>query len=145
MSFEEKHRWVYLGVTAVTYLAYLAIVLWRAQGTPIAEVPYAWPMIGAIGVTIVATIVGSILAAIAAFRAGERRFEPDERDASIHRYGEVIGYAAYSVGILGALLLTMAEVEHFWIGNAIYLAFVLAALISTVMKLVAYRRGFQQW
>ncbi len=142
MSFQEKWRWVYLGVAAVTNLAYVAIILGRAQGTPITEVSYAWPMIGAIGVTIVATIGGSILAAIAEYRAGERRFEPDERDAGIHRHGEAIGYAVFSVGILGALGLTMAEVAHFWIGNAIYLTGVLVSLISNAVKIVAYRRGF---
>ena len=142
MSFQEKWRWIYLGVAVVTNLAYVAIVLGRARGTPITEVSYAWPMIGAIGVTIVATIVGSILAAIAEYRAGERRFEPDERDAGIHRYGEAIGYAVFSIGILGALGLTMAEVAHFWIGNAIYLTGVLVSLISNAVKIVAYRRGF---
>ncbi|MCH8844710.1 MAG: hypothetical protein IID61_17240, partial [SAR324 cluster bacterium] len=81
MSFQEKFRWVYLGVAVVTNLGYIAIILGRAQSTPITEVSYAWPMIGAIGVTIVATIVGSILAAIAEYRAGGRRFEADERDA----------------------------------------------------------------
>ncbi len=142
MSFAEKRSWVYLGVTAVTYLAYFAIILGRAQGTSITEVPYAWPMLWSIGLTIVATIVGSILAAIPAPRDAGKR---DERDAGIHRYGDVIGYSAFSVGIFGALGLTMAEVAHFWIGNAIYLSFVMAAQISTALKLVAYRRGFPSW
>ena len=142
MSFQEKFRWVYLGVAVVTNLAYVAIILGRAQDTPITEVSYAWPMIGAIVVTIVATIAGSILAAITEFRAGERRFEADERDAGIHRHGEAIGYAVLSVGLLGALGLTMAEAAHFWIGNAIYLTGVLVSLFSTALKLVAYRRGF---
>ena len=142
MSFQEKWRWIYLGVAVVTNLAYVAIIVGRAQGTPITEVSYALPMIGAIVVTIVATIAGSILAAIAEYRAGERKFEPDERDTGIHRHGEAIGYAVFSVGILGALGLTMAEVAHFWIGNAIYLTGVLVSLISTAVKLVAYRRGF---
>ncbi len=142
MSFQEKFRWVYLGVAVVTNLAYVAIILGRAQGTPITEVSYVWPMIGAIGVTIVATIAGSILAAIVEFRAGERRFEADERDAGIHRRGEAIGYAVLSVGLLGALGLTMAEAAHFWIGNAIYLTGVLVSLISNAVKIVAYRRGF---
>ena len=75
MSFQEKFRWVYMGVAVVTNLVYVAIILGRAQNTPITEVSYAWPMIGAIGVTIVATIAGSILVAIVGFRAGERRFE----------------------------------------------------------------------
>ena len=142
MSFQEKFRWVYLGVAVVTNLGYIAIILGRAQSTPITEVSYAWPMIGAIGVTIVATIVGSILAAIAEYRAGGRRFEADERDAGIHRHGEAIGYAVLSVGILGALGLTMAEVAHFWIGNAIYLTGVVVSLFINALKLAAYRRGF---
>ncbi len=139
MSWEEKRNWVFLVVTAVTYLAYVAIILGRAQGTPITEVPYGWPILWAIGAWIVATIVGSILAAIAAPKEAGKK---DERDNSIHRYGEVFGYTVFSAGILGALGLTMAEVAHFWIGNAIYLSAVLAALLSTAVKLVAYRRGF---
>ncbi len=142
MSFQEKWRWVYLGVAAVTNLAYVAIILGRAQGTPITEVSYAWPMIGAIGVTIVGTIAGSIMAAIAEYRAGERRFEPDERDVGIHRHGEAIGYAVFSVGILFPLGLTMAEVAHFWIGNAIYMTGILTSLISAAVKIAAYRRGY---
>ena len=89
-----------------------------------------------------ATVVCSILAGISSPRDAGKS---DERDASIYRYGEYIGYLVFSIGILGALGLTMAKFAHFWIGNAIYLAFVLAALISTTVKLVAYRRGFQQW
>ena len=142
MSFQEKIRWVYLGVAAVTNLAYVAIILGRAQGTPITEVSYAWPMIGAIGVTIVATIVVVIVAAIVGFGAGERRFEADERDAGIHRYGEAIGNTVFSVGILLPLGLTMAEAAHFWIGNAIYLTGTLTSLISAAVKIAAYRRGY---
>ena len=38
-------------------------------------------------------------------------------------------------------LLTLAEFDYFWIANAMYFAFVLSALIGSVVKLVAYRRG----
>ena len=142
MSFVEKRNWIYAAVIAVSYAIYVVIILGRAQGTPIAEVPYAATMFWTIGGAIVATIVCSILAGIFSPRDAGKS---DERDASIYRYGEYIGYLVFSIGILGALGLTMAKFAHFWIGNAIYLAFVLAALISTTVKLVAYRRGFQQW
>ena len=39
------------------------------------------------------------------------------------------------------LLLTMAEVDYFWIANSLYLAFIIAAVVGAVVKLVAYRRG----
>ena len=38
-------------------------------------------------------------------------------------------------------VLTLAEVDWFWIANAMYLAFVTAAVVGAAVKLVAYRRG----
>jgi hypothetical protein len=35
----------------------------------------------------------------------------------------------------------LAESESFWIANAMYLAFVLSAFTSSVVKVVAHRRG----
>jgi hypothetical protein len=39
----------------------------------------------------------------------------------------------------------MAEVPHFWIANAVYLAFTLSAILGSVARIFAYRRGFQPW
>jgi hypothetical protein len=47
-----------------------------------------------------------------------------------------------SIAAIVPLALAMAEVEHFWIAHALYLAFVLAALTSAAVKIVAYRRGW---
>ena len=41
--------------------------------------------------------------------------------------------------------MSMAELNHFWIANAIYLAFGLSSLLGSAAKIVAYRRGFQPW
>jgi hypothetical protein len=38
--------------------------------------------------------------------------------------------------------LTLLEADYFWIANAMYAAFALSALVSTPVRLVAYRRGF---
>jgi hypothetical protein len=46
-----------------------------------------------------------------------------------------------SIAAIVPLALAMAEVAHFWIANALYLAFVLAALASSIVKIVSYRRG----
>jgi len=53
-----------------------------------------------------------------------------------------VGYYVSSVGVVGAMALTMLEYEYFWIANALYVSFVLASLVSATVKLVAYRRGF---
>jgi hypothetical protein len=44
--------------------------------------------------------------------------------------------------MVGVLALTMLEYEYFWIASALYLSFVVGTLVSSVVKLVAYRRGF---
>ena len=45
------------------------------------------------------------------------------------------------MGMIVPFVLAVAEVDYFWIANAIYLAFALATLVGTSVKLVAYRRG----
>ena len=58
------------------------------------------------------------------------------------RRGELVGYYVSSVGVVAAMALTMLEYPYFWIANALYLGFVIAALVSAAVKLVAYRRGY---
>ncbi|KAA3614241.1 MAG: hypothetical protein DWQ01_00640 [Planctomycetota bacterium] len=142
MSFTEKLSWVLMGANLLTYLVYLGWILERPADLPLVEVEYLWPLVGALVATIVLTILGSILIAIPQAASGEDNFEPDERDTHIDRRGEMVGYVVFSVGVMGALGLTLAEVDHFWIGNAIYLSAVVATLVGTGVKLVAYRRGF---
>ena len=64
------------------------------------------------------------------------------RDKEINRRGEYVGFYVMSVAAIVPLGLAMAKIDQFWIANALYLAFVLAALASSVVKIVAYRRGF---
>jgi hypothetical protein len=57
-----------------------------------------------------------------------------------------VPYAAALLWTIGAALaMSLAELDHFWIANVIYLAFVLSAIIGSVAKIFAYRRGFQSW
>jgi hypothetical protein len=141
MSFEERNTWIYAAVSLVAYGAYVAIILGRAQGVPLAEVPYVGTMLWTIGAAIVASIVGRIVVAAAWPKDADKK---DERDREIHRFGEYVGQSSVAVGAVAALILAMAKVDQFWIANAIYLAFVLSALLSSTAKLVAYRRG-QPW
>ena len=142
MSFEEKNTWVYALVSVVAFAAYLVTILGRAQGIPVSEVPYVGAMLWSIGAAIVASIVGRIVIAVVWPRDADRT---DQRDKEIYRFGEYVGQWLVVIGAAVALLLAMAEVDHFWIANELYLAFVLAALLSSAAKLVAYRRGFQLW
>ena len=138
MSYEEKGSWVYLLVTAVTYAAYVLIILGRAQGGALAEVDYVPTMLGTIGVAIALTIVGRIAIEIA---KPSDSYKTDVRDRDIGRFGEYVGGTVLALGMLVPFGLAMAEADHFWIANAIYLVFAVSALIGTTIKLVAYRRG----
>ncbi|MFC6021300.1 hypothetical protein ACFP2T_34635 [Plantactinospora solaniradicis] len=139
MSSEEKQSWIYALVAVVVPLVYFATVLSKVPGTDVATIGYVWPMFTAIGVGIGANIVLNITAAIISPREAGRT---DERDRQINRRGEHVGFYVMSVAAIVPLGLAMARIDQFWIANALYLAFVLAALTSSVVKIVAYRRGF---
>ena len=62
---------------------------------------------------------------------------------------DVLGYllaqfagAVLGIGMVVPFVLTLAEFEYFWIANAMYLVYVLQAIVGAIIKLVAYRRGF---
>lgn len=143
MAFQEKRAWI-MGVVAVAgYAVYLALVLGRAgDGVPLAQVPYVAPLLWTVGGAIAASILLSI--AVAAASPGEADAK-DQRDKEIGRVGELAGQSFLVLGAVGALILSMAGADRFWISNAIYLGFVLSAVLGSVVKLAAYRWGFQSW
>ena len=88
---------------------------------------------------IVGTVVGRI--AIEIVRPSESQAE-DVRDREIGRFGEYVAGIVLGLGMVGPFILALVEADHFWIANAIYLVFVAQAMVGSVIKLIAYRRGF---
>jgi len=150
MPFEEKVTWVSLVVAVVVPAAYFAIMLGRLGDVSAADISYQWPLLIAIGASVVLTIVGSILAGIGSGISAELHGRSaagdidrkDERDKQISRHGDLIGFSVSSAGMVGVLALTMLEYEYFWIASALYLSFVVGTLVGSVVKIAAYRRGF---
>ena len=150
MPFEEKITWVNAVVAVVVPVVYFAIMLGRLGDVSAADISFQWPLLSAIGASVVLTIVGSILAGIGTGISAELRGRSasddidrkDERDKTISRHGDLIGYYVASAGMVGVLALTMLQYEYFWIANALYLSFVVATLVASLVKLVAYHRGF---
>ena len=147
MSSEERGQWVYLVVFGVTYFAYLVITVGQLSQTAPADIDYAPTMLATIGVGIGLAIVGRIAVEIAsgisARMAGhDEALEADVRDRDIGRFGEYVAGTILGVGMIVPFVLTLAASDYFWIANAMYLAFVLSALVGAAIKLVAYRRGF---
>ena len=150
MSFEEKFTWVSAAVSTGVAAVYFAIVLGQVRTVPVAEIAYQRPLLIAIGALIALTILGTIIVAIgtaiSAQITGSGSVDEidrkDERDADINRRGELVGYYVSSAGAVGVLALAMLRYDQFWIANALYLSFVIGAIVSAAAKLVAYRRGF---
>ena len=142
-SYEEKGTWIYLAVAIAGYSFYLSRVLPEfLAGTPVDEIDYVPVMLWTIGGAIVASIVARIVIEII---VPSESYKSDVRDKEIDRLGERVGNAFLVIGALGALVLAWIEGGYFWIANVIYLCFVLSAILSSVTKVVVYRRGVPTW
>jgi hypothetical protein len=134
MTAEERRVWILGGVAVLGYVAYLVVVA--------AGVSFKTAMLWSIGAGIVAGIALHI-AASAIWREGAG--EKDQRDREIDRFGQYVGQSMLVVGGVAALAMALAEWSYSWIANALYLAFVLSAVLGSAAKIVAYRRGFHAW
>jgi hypothetical protein len=142
MTSEEKRAWIMAVVTVVAYSAYVFIILGRSENTPLTEVSYVSTLLWTIGSAIAAAIVLHIAVTIASPKDEDQK---DQRDREIHQFGEYVGQSFVIIGGVAALAMSMAELNHFYIANVIYLAFVLSSLLGSATKLVAYRLGFHPW
>jgi drug/metabolite transporter (DMT)-like permease len=146
VSYEERGQWVYLIANVLTFGAYVMFILGRADSLPLASADYVPTMLWTIGIAIALSIAGRIVVEIAARIADEiasdsDAYTADVRDRDIGRLGEYVGGTILGIGMILPFGLALAEFDHFWIANAIYLVFAVSAFVGTIVKLVAYRRG----
>lgn len=141
MAFEEKRAWIMLVVSVCAYAVYAVIILGRTGGASLTEVPYAATLLWSVSAAIVISIVLNIIVSIASGGPAKK----DQRDREIGRLGDYIGQSFVVIGGVAALLMALAELPYFWIANAVYLAFVLSAVLGSIAKIFAYRKGFQTW
>lgn len=142
MPFEEKIVWALGSLSIVTYAVYLAVMIPRLGSNDISEVPYVDAMIWTIGGSIVVSIILSIIIAILSPKTAGKK---DQRDREINRYGEYVGQGFVVAGALAAMVMAWFELDGFWIANAVYLAFILSAILSSITKVVGYRAGLPRW
>lgn len=136
VTYDEKNSWVFLVTAVVGYATYLILLAILGAG---AYVPLLLSTVGgAIAVNILASIV-------LASTNGRDRGKRDQRDREVHAFGERIGGSFVVLGGVAALILAMFEAPWFWIANAVYLAFVLSAVVGSAARLAAYRRGMPAW
>ena len=138
MSYEEKGTWVYLVTSAGAYAVYLLIIVGRLASTPAAQVPY---------IVVLLWTAGARWSRTWRAASWSRRPAPATAAGPTCGTGTSAGSASTPAagswwpGAAAAWVMAMAKAEYFWIANVIYLGFVLWAVVGSVLKLVAYRRG----
>ena len=142
MTHQEKRAWIMLAVSAAAYAAYAAVILSRADGHPLARVPYAATLLWTVGAAIAASVAAET--ALGVVNRGESRLK-DERDRQIGTLGDHVGSSFVVIGGVAAMLMAMAGWDRFWIANVIYLCFFLSAVLGSVTKVFAYRKGLPLW
>ncbi|SDT26769.1 hypothetical protein [Actinoplanes derwentensis] len=131
MTHWERRAWVRLVVAVIGYAAYLIMVL--------SGLPYRGALLWTVGGAIVMSIVAE-----AVINSRGSRLN-DDRDREIGRLGDHVGQSFVVIGAVAAMLMAMAGWDRFWIANAIYLGFVLSAILGGVTKVVVYRRSMPEW
>jgi len=129
---------------AVSYAAYVVIILSRAGGHPLTRTPYASTLIWALAIsTILSTVAETALRTASRDSRGPRVV--DDRDRQIGRLGDYTGLTFVVIGAGAAMLMAMGGWDRFWIANVIYLSFALSVVLGGITKVIAYRKPFPQW
>lgn len=146
------------GINLTSLLTSFLVIVWYAfqilpqmgQG-PVEFIAFTQPMIIAVVIGTVLSIATTIAVSIGAavwlgVREGEHAVnaefsEEDERDKQFARLGDAWGGYFLSVAVIGALVLIWTGQDRFWVANALFLGAWVSAVASTVVKLIAYRRG----
>jgi bacteriorhodopsin len=142
MTHEEKRAWIRLVVAVLGYATYVVLVLSRADGRPLPDVPYAATLLWTVGAAIVGSIAADVGIGVVNPKASRAK---DVRDRDIARLGDHTGQAFVVVGAVAGMLMAMAGWDRFWIANVIYLCFTLSAVLGATTKVVVYRKNFPQW
>ena len=139
MSFEEKSNIVVLAIVGLVYGGYFVLMFgFIVPDTSIAEINWQPVMLlTAIPVAVLAVVTHIPLALASPGEATAN----DERDRSINVRGEALGGIVLGVGAMAGLVVTMLELDWFWIAHVLLAALVLSELAAAVRKIWLYRRG----
>jgi len=139
MTFEEKSQWAYGFASLVAPAAYLVWIAGKiGDAAAVGDIAYVRTLLWAIGAGILVNSLGGMIIRGANPREADVR---DQRDRDIRRRGDAVGFVVFSILVVGPFVLTMRDANTFWIANALYVAYVLTALITVSVKAVLYRKG----
>lgn len=139
MSYEEKGVWVYMFSVIATATVYVILLLNQLDGARVTDIDFGPMILWSIGISIALNIVLRILVEI--LRPSDS-YKVDARDKAIARRAGYVNGMVVSIGMIVPLVLAVIDADNFWVANAIYAAFVIAAVVSSIVQIASYRRGF---
>ncbi|MCM3780718.1 hypothetical protein [Microbacterium hydrocarbonoxydans] len=142
MVFEERNAWTGLVVSVIAITTYVVIMLQQAATRPVGDIDWLPPMLWTIGGGIVVTILVTIVWGIAiGVRDREAATASDIRDRDISRMGGRVEQAFLVIAGLAVIALCAVGADLFWVANTMFAGFAVSAVIGSVARVVAYRRG----
>lgn len=142
MVYEERNAWAGLLISPITMIVYVLLIVQQAAGGPLADVDWFPPMMAVIGGSIVAVIVVSIVwGIVAGMKDAGGIGQADIRDRDISRLGGRVEQAFVVIAGIGVIALCAIGADVFWIANTMFAGFWVAALVGSVARVIAYRRG----
>jgi len=138
VGFNEKLYWSIIILTIIVAAWYAdAAIAFAANSTTAIEdfSAYLW---WAMGIYVVAIIVGTILVAI--FDKDKNKETYDERDNIIDMRSERIASYAQGFGLFGILVMVMMDYSAFALANSILGVMVFSTLVGFGLRLFHYRR-----
>ncbi|PCE14689.1 hypothetical protein AUC47_16150 [Microbacterium sp. SZ1] len=142
MVFEERNAWTGLVVSVIAITTYVVIMLQQAASRPVTDIDWLPPMLWTIGGGIVVTILITIVWGIAVgMRDREAATASDIRDRDISRMGGRVEQAFLVIAGLAVIALCAIGADLFWIANTMFAGFAVSAVIGSIARVVAYRRG----
>jgi hypothetical protein len=140
--YAERNVWATLIATAVIIPGYIIVILQQARGGPLTAIDWFPIMLWAIGISIAAAIVLSILwGMFAGLRDPKGATASDIRDRDIDRMGARVEHAFLVIAGLGVIALCAVGADVFWIANAMFLGFAVSSFVGSIARIIAYRRG----
>lgn len=138
MTLSERYQWAYGFAALVTTAAYAGWLGWQLTRTPAGEIEFVRPLLWTLLASLVIHALGRGVAAGASRGEDEAG---DERDRTVGRRADAASFRVFSALVAGPFVLSMIEVDPFWVTNALFLAFAATAVLGVVLRAVYYRAG----
>ncbi|MFK8025037.1 MAG: hypothetical protein AB8G26_13845 [Ilumatobacter sp.] len=137
-TFQEKSAITMTTILVVVFAAYFGLALGVVAESPDRDIAYtALLVMAAIVVTILAAASHVLLAV--AFRSQANAH--DERDWLVGLRSERIAGYVLALGVFAGIGLAIAQVDAFWIAQALIASLVAAEVVEGIVKVALYRRA----